>query len=309
MDPFYSNPSNLPLLCSHLRSPSGPPSREGVLSGQRVLYVKGDKLLTYLHDKPKKWPRSLPRVQDRVTAAEVAAELVKAQHVLRCVKQGKGTLAISPEKDFAEDGYYVWIWEGDQSMNRGLLFLIIAAFLLVTCFPLWPNVMKAWVWYLSCTLLVAIVGLCIVRGVAFLVVWIGGYHFWILPNLFDEQLGVAESFVPLFSLTAGGSDTHARLFRFFIFAFFAGFVHWAVSQPTEFDGMISAQKSFLDDLYSGNLLSDMSQQAQDDIDKVKLKSLDDLLQELDEVEDDEAAEMVIEQLMEEDERGGEEKDL
>ena len=50
----------------------------------------------------------------------------------------------------------------------------------------------------------------------------------------------------------------------------------------------------------------MSQQSKEDIDKVRLKSLDDLLQELDEVEEEEEkAEMVIEQLMEEDEREGE----
>jgi len=35
--------------------------------------------------------------------------------------------------------------------------------------------------------------------------------------------------------------------------------------------MIKAQKGFLDDLYSGNLLSDMSQQSKDDIDKPRMK--------------------------------------
>ena len=38
-----------------------------------------------------------------------------------------------------------------------------------------------------------------------------------------------------------------------------GFVYWASTQPTEFDGFLRAQKDFIDDVYSGNLLADVSQ--------------------------------------------------
>ena len=42
-----------------------------------------------------------------------------------------------------------------------------------------------------------------VRAVAFLVVWgcsKGVYHFWLLPNINDDRLGVIETFKPLYSL-------------------------------------------------------------------------------------------------------------
>ena len=102
--------------------------------------------------------------------------------------------------------------------------------------------MKAWVWYLSCTLLVSIFALCLVRAFVFMSVWVFGYHLWILPRLFDESLGVAESFVPLVTMEAGGGDKAAGVARLVVAAAIASFVHWAISQPTEFDGMISAQK-------------------------------------------------------------------
>ena len=71
--------------------------------------------------------------------------------------------------------------------------------------------------------------------------------------------------------------------------------------------MIKSQKSFLDDLYSGNLLTDMSQQSKDDIDKPKIKSLDDLLQELDavDVEEMDAQEAILEHLLNEEDGEGE----
>jgi translocation protein SEC62 len=54
-----------------------------------------------------------------------------------------------------------------------------------------------------------------------------------------------------------------------------------VTQPSEFDGFVSAQGDFLKDLYAGTLLSDMSQEEKENIDKPKMQSLNDLLKNLD----------------------------
>eukprot|EP00519_Triparma_laevis_P009031 CAMPEP_0182506078 /NCGR_PEP_ID=MMETSP1321-20130603/20536_1 /TAXON_ID=91990 /ORGANISM="Bolidomonas sp., Strain RCC1657" /LENGTH=281 /DNA_ID=CAMNT_0024711747 /DNA_START=22 /DNA_END=864 /DNA_ORIENTATION=- len=281
MNPFYTESSNLLLLCSHLRSSSGPPSRESVLLNKRVLYLKGEKLLTYLSDRPKKWPKKFPKINDRLEATEVARQLLQHNLLLRASKKEKGILQPVQSKDFEEDGLYVWVYEGDQTMSNVLTAVLILGFLACVCFPIWPAVLKVWVWYLSVTLLLGIIGICLVRGLVFVVFWILGRDFWILPNLFDESLGVAESFVPLYSFS---KSSGSLLFRATVLSLIALSVHWAISQPTEFDGMISAQRDFLDDLYSGNLLSDMSQQGKEDIDKPRMKSLDDLLMELDESE-------------------------
>ena len=174
------------------------------MNDKRVQYFKGEKLVTFLTDsaassKKKKWPKSLPKVADRVEAINLAKSLIASQFILRGEKMGKGVLNVSRDKEFTEDGYYAWLYEGDATYSNVLTGLVIAGFLACVCFPLWPQFLKVWIWYLSCTLLLVIFGLCIVRGVAFTVFWIGGYEFWILPNLFDESLGVAESFVPVFT--------------------------------------------------------------------------------------------------------------
>ncbi|CAN0392371.1 unnamed protein product, partial [Discosporangium mesarthrocarpum] len=142
-------------------------------------------------------------------------------------------------------------------------------------------------WYLSVTLLVIMFSFLTVRGVLFLFMWIAGYEFWILPRLFDETLAFAESFTPVLTFEKG--STGQGYYRLVAVAGVVGFVYWAYTQPTDFDTFISAQKDFMSDLYEGNLLSDVSQESKDNIDKPKMESLEDILRKLDEEEQEEDA--------------------
>ena len=157
---------------------------------------------------------------------------------------------------------------------------VIVGFLFCTCFPIWPNFLKVFVWYLSVSLLIFIFGLIIIRATLFLFIWILGYEFWFLPNLFDETLSFADSFKPVVSFEAAKEGQLP--YRIGVFVAFFSFCYWAVTQPSEFDGFVSAQGDFLKDLYAGTLLSDMSEKDKQDIDKPKMQSLDDLLKTLDE---------------------------
>ena len=114
------------------------------------------------------------------------------------------TSCVSKGDKVENAGYYVWLWEGDQTMSNFMSGLLIFAFVAITCFPLWPNILKLGLWYLSCTLLVIIMATIIVRWLLFLFVWIFGYEFWILPNLFDEERSVADSFRPTTSFEKTG---------------------------------------------------------------------------------------------------------
>jgi hypothetical protein len=40
-------------------------------------------------------------------------------------------------------------------------------------------------------------GFLLLRFLAFLFVWVTGYEFWFLPNLFDESLSFVDSFKPV----------------------------------------------------------------------------------------------------------------
>jgi translocation protein SEC62 len=134
---------------------------------------------------------------------------------------------------------------------------IVTAFLLITCFPIWPQIMKVILWYISCTLLVLIFSLVLIRWFLFLFVWIFGFEFWILPNLFDEERSVMDSFKPAMSFEKTGPGQ--LWWRMAVLIGFVGSFYWAYTQPTEFDEFLKSNKQFVDDLYDGNLLSDMSQ--------------------------------------------------
>ena len=163
-----------------------------------------------------------------------------------------------PDKGEKTDGnYYVWLHEGDQTMSNFMSALLVVAFILITCFPLWPDFLKVGLWYLSCTLLVLILITIIARWILFLFVWIFGYEFWILPNLFDEERSVVDSFKPVSSFEKTGPGQ--MWWRMAVLVGFGGFCYWAYSQPTEFDDFLKSNRQFVDDLYDGNLLSDASQ--------------------------------------------------
>jgi len=109
------------------------------------------------------------------------------------------------------------------------------------------------------------VALIVFRLTVFGIAWLCGYDVWVLPNLFDDDATFYDSFKPLIDIEKNESQIAGRA-GVFIFLLAAGY--WVYQQPTEFDGYISAQKSFIDDLYSGALLTDMSQKDKENIDTI-----------------------------------------
>jgi translocation protein SEC62 len=192
-------------------------------------------------------------------------------------------LQLSRVRDFDEAGYFTWVYEGDKTMTHVMTTALIIGFLFCVCFPIWPQFLRVFVWYLSVSLLLFIFFIVTTRAMAFFFVWIFGYEFWVLPNLFDESLNFADSFKPVVSFEP--TKPGQLPYRLGVGVAFFSFCYWAITQPSEFDGFVSAQGDFLKDLYAGTLLSDMSQEDKDNIDKPKVQSLDDLLKSLD-VEDE-----------------------
>lgn len=189
-------------------------------------------------------------------------------------------MQLASVRTFDETGYFTWIYEGDKLlaylMTGGLAFFALFCILQ----PIWPQFLKVFVWYLSVSFVLIVFGIITVRGTLFMMIWILGFEFWIFPNLFDESLGFVESFIPFYSIER--TKEGQVLYRLGVAAAIFSFSWWAVTQPSEFDGYIAAQGDFLKDLYAGNLLSDMSQSAKENIDKPQMQSLDDLLKTLDE---------------------------
>jgi len=181
--------------------------------------------------------------------------------------------------DFDESGYFAWIYEGNKTVSHFMTAALVIGFFACVCFQIWPTFLKVFVWYLSVSLLLFIFALISTRAFIFLCVWIVGYEFWIWPNLFDEQLGFYDSFKPFISCEPTGKGQLP--YRIGVGVAFFSFCYWAITQPSEFDGFVKGQGDFIKDLYAGTLLSDMSQEDKDNIDKPKMQSLDDLLKDLD----------------------------
>lgn len=162
---------------------------------------------------------------------------------------------------------------------------LVVGFMCCVCFPIWPNFLKTFVWYMSVTLLLFIFFLILSRATLFLFIWMIGFECWFLPNLFDETLNFVDSFKPVYSFEP--TKPGQLPYRLGVAVAFFSFCWWAVTQPSEFDGFVAAQGDFLKDLYAGTLLSDMSQADKENIDKPKMQSLDELLKSLDEDEEEE----------------------
>ena len=214
---------------------------------------------------------------------------------------------ISRDRDFDESGIFTWIYEGDKSFSHMMTTLLIMGFLFCVCFPIWPNFLKVFAWYMSVSFLLLIFFLVTFRGFLFLGVWILGYDFWFLPNLFDEQLGFIDSFKPLYSFEK--TKEGQLYYRIRIVVAFSSFCWWDVTQPSKFDGFVSAQGDFIKDLYAGTLLSDVSQADKENIDKPKMDTSEDLLAKLESsddaeeeiVKDEELLEKMMDNLMDEEE--------
>lgn len=106
---------------------------------------------------------------------------------------------------------YVWLYEPTSLTAWLLCFGAIFVGFAICLFPLWPPIIRTWVYYLciaGLAFLSSILGLAVVRHIVFFTVWMlsfGKVQFWILPNL-TEDVGFMESFWPLYAFEEGGGE-------------------------------------------------------------------------------------------------------
>ncbi|KAL4160082.1 hypothetical protein PRNP1_000653 [Phytophthora ramorum] len=271
-----------------LRGRKGMPARHAVELGKRVEYFRGDRLATFLLASPRA-KKYFPELKTKEDVNSVGRALVQNSYIHRSDRDAKNKklLKPTPKQDFVSEGYYTWMYEGSKTLRNIMTALLIIGFLTITCFPIWPQWAKVALWYMSVTFLIFIAIFVVVRLFIFFMLWMVGYEYWLLPNIFDDNLSVADSFVPLYSLRS--TDSSERIYRLAGLVVFACFCVWVKNQPTDFDDYMELTKQFTDDIYSGKLLSDMSQKDQDNIDNVKVPDLEDLLKDEDEDDEDQDA--------------------
>jgi len=254
------------------------PVRPAIELGRRVEYFKGDKLRSFLLNNTKS-ERYCPKVTCKEEAIIIGQLLLRHGFIHRSDRDAQNRRVLTPSRnhEFTTDGYYTWMYDGSTNLRNFLTACLILGFLICVCFPIWPQWGKVAVWYMSVTFLIFIMIFTIVRLFLFFILWLCGMDFWLLPNVFDDNLSVADSFRPMYSFRR--TDASEVYYRVAGFVAFVVFCIWVSQQPTDFDEYMSLTKQFTEDVYSGKLLDDMSQQQREEIDKVKVPDLEDLMRE------------------------------
>jgi translocation protein SEC62 len=251
------------------------PLREAVQLSKRVNYFRGKKLYEVLLDKAAS-SKDKPACESEEEARLVGIALLQHGLIHASMVSDKKKRELRPVQtlDFSDEGYYTWIFEGSKTMRNLLLSALVFSLVAMCLFPIWPARAKVGIWYAAVTLIIFLFVLFTVRLVVYIMFWTVGYEFWILPNFFDETLGVADSFRPIVSFGKAEDLKESWPYRGGGLFLVLAFAYWCTQQPTEFDELYSSQMDFLSELYDGKLLRDP---AKEDIIKEKaIPKMDDL---------------------------------
>eukprot|EP00922_Rhytidocystis_sp_ex-Travisia-forbesii_P055241 GHVS01081820.1.p1 GENE.GHVS01081820.1~~GHVS01081820.1.p1 ORF type:complete len:395 (-),score=67.75 GHVS01081820.1:102-1109(-) len=161
-------------------------------------------------------------------------------------------LQLCPRQAFDENAYYVVHYEGSKTWRYVMLGVIIAVVLVLCMFPAWPLSLKIGVWYTSVFFMTFIIAIVIARLAVFVVFWFFGVDFWVLPNLFDEEAGVLDSFRPAHSWERRKDDWFMFAARLFCAVLLAGAVYQLQQTHSVSDVGIFAKQSLLDVLDWGH---------------------------------------------------------
>jgi translocation protein SEC62 len=102
-------------------------------------------------------------------------------------------------KKFDKEGCYIWDPKIQQVRWQGMfLIFLVLGIIAACCFPIWPISAKLGVWYVSVVLLCIIMGTTIIRYIVYILFFIIGYDFWLIPNMYDDKAGFWETFTPFY---------------------------------------------------------------------------------------------------------------
>lgn len=111
----------------------------------------------------------------------------------------------------SEDEAYVWIYDPVSWKTFFFGILLVLAIIAVCLFPLWPENVREYSWYLSVAGAIfvgSILVLAVLRYIFYGIIWVctmGKLHFWLLPNL-TAECGFFESFVPFYEYSVTKSQ-------------------------------------------------------------------------------------------------------
>ncbi|KAL8578284.1 hypothetical protein ACOMHN_005675 [Nucella lapillus] len=129
-------------------------------------------------------------------------------------KEKRLKLVMTDDQRFldGEENIYVWIYDPANAKTLVIGSLIVLGAIALCLFPLWPEVVRLGVYYLSLAaagFVGFILALVVIRLILFCFLWVltlGRHHFWLLPNL-TEDVGFFDSFRPLYQHDSFARDS------------------------------------------------------------------------------------------------------
>eukprot|EP00808_Paulinella_micropora_P022852 g58024.t1 len=196
---------------------------DGVIQGKRVQFFSGKKLKDFFMANQHKM-KKVPGVDilDESDFIDLANRMVKAGYfhkaTIKPPSKNRDYTLLHPTQGLfnkeagADLGVWVWILEPSQLKaflySFGLLFVL----LLLCMFKLWPLWAKLAIWWLALIFLVSMLGILVVRLPVTAILWILGFRgMWMFPNILNEEIGVMDTFTPLFGYGIEEDEKRRRL--------------------------------------------------------------------------------------------------
>lgn len=203
-------PAHLAKFATFLRDSNNMRTKEGVMADKRIESFKGTQAIKALLSKKGEKLFDKGNAEE-ASARKVLQEMMDSGLFLRVVSINNSRyLQPDTSRTWSDDAIYAWVYQGSQIQAIAIGLAIISFAFAIPMYPLWPYPLRLAAWY-GLMLLVGFVSfvgiLAVVRAIVFVLTYFTMKPgLWLFPRLFDESVGVLDSFIPVWEWHKPGSD-------------------------------------------------------------------------------------------------------
>lgn len=130
-----------------------------------------------------------------------------------------------------EKGFYGFEIVKSQTKTTILAIIFAVSIIAVILFPLWPYSVKLGIFNVLFYFSASLIGLVIIRLIVFIALFPFGIDFWIFPNMFDDDLGILDSFIPLLLCARRQDGWPMFVFRIILIIMFCLYAYGIYNDP------------------------------------------------------------------------------
>lgn len=139
------------------------------------------------------------------------------------------------KKSMQEKGFYGFNIYKSQTKMAVLAIVLAIAVVAIILFPLWPYTVKLGIFNVLFYFSASIIGLAVVRLIVWIMLFPFGIDVWICPNMFDDDVGLVDSFLPLLLINRREDSWPIFAFRCLMVLAFALYWYHSAGFPLPVD--------------------------------------------------------------------------